>query len=168
MRENRRPSAGVRLPAFVSAPLRVSPWPFAYGGYSLVELMAAVAVFSVGMLGIVQGYHFGFDKIRTMREAAVATRAVQDQIERLRGMPFDALTPRENAGFVEPAPDLSSLVNAKPVLSIVPYTESALGLKEVRVSVRWSGDNGRTMERAATTLITDKDRPVRAKEASKS
>ncbi|HNR34104.1 MAG TPA: prepilin-type N-terminal cleavage/methylation domain-containing protein [Candidatus Hydrogenedentes bacterium] len=127
------------------------------GGFSLVELITAIAVLSIGMLGTIQAYHFGMDKMRTLREAAVASRAVQDQIEMLRSKPFASLEDRDRAPFVEPKPDLSALVNATPALTIRSYADSALRLKEIEVSIRWSGDNGRTMERSATTFIADKE-----------
>jgi type II secretory pathway pseudopilin PulG len=123
----------------------------------LIELVAALSVLSIGLLGVVQSYHYGIDKIRTLREASVAGRAVQDQIEALRTMPFAKLTDRDKAALVDPAPDLSQLVNATPTLTIRPYSGSALRLKEVEVSIRWTGDNGRTMKRSATTLIADKE-----------
>jgi prepilin-type N-terminal cleavage/methylation domain-containing protein len=127
------------------------------GGFSLVELITAIAVLSIGMLGTIQAYHFGIDKMRTLRESAVASRAVQDQIETLRSKPFAALEDRDHAPFHGPKPDLALLVNATPALTIRPYADSALRMKQVEVSVRWTGDNGRTMERSATTLITDKE-----------
>ena len=113
---------------------------------------------SVGLLGTIQAYHFGLDKMRTMREASVASRAVQDQIETLRSKPFAVLTDQDHGRFADPAPNLAGLVNATPTLTIRPYSDPALRLKEVRASVRWTGDNGRTMERSATTLIVDKER----------
>ena len=126
-------------------------------GFSLIELVSALSVLSIGLLGVVQSYHYGIDKIRTMREASIAGRAVQDQIEALRAIPFAELTDRDKAALVSPAPDLSQLVNATPTLTIRPYSDSALRLKEVEVSIRWTGDNGRTMKQSATTLIADKE-----------
>lgn len=126
-------------------------------GYSLVELITAIAVLSVGLLGFVQTYHFGLDKMRTLREASLASRVVQDQIEHLRGKPFDALPIQDHGVFSGPVPNLKELVNATPTLTIRPYSDPALRLKEICVSVRWTGDNGRTMERSATTLIADRE-----------
>ena len=127
------------------------------GGFSLIELITALAVLSVGLLGTIQAYHFGLDKVRSMRETSVASRAVQDQIEALRSKPFAALADQDHGRFAGPAPDLEGLVNATPTLTIRPYSDPALCLKEVRASVRWTGDGGRTMERSATTLIVDKE-----------
>jgi len=125
-------------------------------GFSLIELVVALFVFTVGMLGTVQIYHFGLDKIRTMREAALASQAVQNEIELLRAMPFAELADRVDAPFVA-TPDLcTSLVNLTPALTVRPSGSPQLHLKEVTASIRWTGDNGRTMERSVTTLIADK------------
>lgn len=132
------------------------------GGWSLVELMTALFVLSLGLMGVIQTYHFGLDKIRTMRESGIATRIVQNEVETLRALPFSALDDRKNAPFISPAPGLERLVNGTPALTIRPHPDPALRLKEATVSLRWSGDNGRTMERSATTLIADKGMAKRA------
>jgi len=137
-----------------SCPLSV---PHSQSGYSLIELVAALSVFTVGLLGTVQTYHFGVDKIRTMRESAIAVRVVQNEVEALRAMPYAALTDRADAPLATQAPDLDQLVHATPAVTIRPYADGALPVKEVTVAVRWSGDNGRTMRKAVTTLIADKD-----------
>ena len=125
-------------------------------GFSLVELMVALFVFTVGMLGTMQLYHFGLDKIRTMREAALATQAVQNEVEVLRAMPFAELADRVDAAFVSAPDQCGPLVNLTPSLTVCPHANGALRLKQVTASIRWTGDNGRTMAREVTTLIADK------------
>ena len=125
-------------------------------GFTLIELMAALFVLTFGMFGVVQMYDFGLDKILMLRESATATRLVRNEIEMLRGRPFAELTDRENAPFAGPTPGLEDLVNGTPAVTIRPYGDPGLGLKEVTVSLRWTGDNARTMERTTTTLIADK------------
>ena len=129
------------------------------GGYSLVELIAALFVLTVGLLGTIQVYHFGLDRIRTMREGAMASRMVQNEIETLRARPFSELDHGENARFISGNPDAEVLVNATPSVTIRPYGSPNLRLKEVCVSLRWTGEHGRTLERAVTTLIADKEAP---------
>ena len=126
-------------------------------GFSLIELVAALFVLSVGLLGTVQVYHFGLDKIRAVRENAIATRAVQNEVETLRALPYSRLSDRENAPFLSSTPDLDRLVNATPAVAVRPCADPALRVKEVTVSLRWTGDNARTMKRAVTTLIADKE-----------
>lgn len=125
-------------------------------GYSLIELMVAIFILSVGLMGVLQTYHLGLDRIRTLREYAIARQAVQNEIETLRALPFDALTDRAKASFVSSALDLDKLVNATPVVTIKPGADPALRLKKVSVAIRWTGENGRTLREGVVTLIADK------------
>ncbi len=126
-------------------------------GYTLVELVAALSVFSVGLLGTVTSYHFAVDRIRTMRESAIAMRAVQNEMETLRALPYAALTDRTDAPLASVNPDLDQLVWAAPTVTIRSYLDGALPVKEVTVAVVWRGDNGRPIRKSITTLIADKD-----------
>ena len=109
-------------------------------------------------MGTLTMYHFALDKMRTMREMAIANEVVQTQVEMLRAAPFASLEDCENAPFkLGAVSDVSTLVNATPSLSIRASGDPALRLKEVTVLLRWTGDSGRTMKHGVTTLITDKD-----------
>lgn len=126
------------------------------GGFSLLEMTAAIFILCFGVMGIMTTYHFGMEKIRTLREAAIVTQAVQNEIETLRALPFDQLHDGQQAALHGTTAGMEDLVNVTPLVSIKPHGEG-LQLKEVSVSVRWTGDNGRTIEKAATTLIADKE-----------
>ena len=125
-------------------------------GYSLIELLAAIAVLSAGLMGVIQTYHVGLEHIRTLREYAIARQAVQNEIETLRALPFEALQDRKNAPFVSSALDLDKLVNAAPAVTIRPSADPTLRLKRVSVAIRWTGENGRTLREGVATLIADK------------
>jgi type II secretory pathway pseudopilin PulG len=126
-------------------------------GYTLVEAVAALFVLSAGLLGTLQMYDHAMDKMRAMREMAIAGETVQNEIEFLRSIPFAGLQDCENAPFHDLKSDLSKFVNATPALTIRPAADPALRLKEVTATLRWTGDNGRMMKRTATTLIADKE-----------
>ena len=125
-------------------------------GFSLVELMAALFVLSVGLFGAVQSYNVGLDKIRVLREECLAARIVQNEVETLRALPFAQLADREKAPFVSKPSGLVLLHNAAPAVTVHPHADPGLALKEVSVSLRWTGEHGRTMEKAVTTLIADR------------
>jgi len=125
-------------------------------GYSLIELLAAIFILSTGLMGVIQTYHAGLERIRTLREYAVARQAVQNEVETLRALPFDALADRENAPFVSSPLSLNKLVNAAPAVTINPGADPALRLKTVSVAIRWTGENGRTLREGVVTLIADK------------
>ncbi|HUW62704.1 MAG TPA: hypothetical protein VMZ06_16980 [Candidatus Bathyarchaeia archaeon] len=126
-------------------------------GFSLIEMTAALFVLGAGLLGTVQMYQFAIAKIQTMRESEIAARAVEEEIEALRAMPFKALEPGEELDFFSKPVDLDKLADAALQLSIRPHPDAALELKEVTAIVRWRGENGRLMEKDLTTFIAAKD-----------
>ncbi len=145
-----------------------SDWPFSRGlvrkgrraseGFSLLELTAALFVLVVGMFGAIQMYRVGVDKTQALSEAAIAVSAVQNELEALRTLPFDALRNTENGRFLSETPALGKLANAAPWVVIADYDGDRPGLKQVTVSVRWTGEHGRAIEKSVTTLIGDKGR----------
>ena len=126
-------------------------------GVSLLEIVAALFVFSVGLLGSLKMYDVMLDKVRAMRENDIAVCALQNEMETLRAMPFEALAERTGAPFVSHTPDMEQLVQVLPTVDVRPYGQPALALKEVRISVRWRGDNGRVIEKTLSTLIGRKE-----------
>jgi len=125
-------------------------------GFALLELIAALFILTMGMFGVVQMYLFGLDKMRAMNETAVAMRAIQNEVETVRAMPFDELRNVEAGPFRSETPETAELVNAVPAVTIRDYDGGARRLKEVTVSIRWTGEHGRTITKRVTTLIADK------------
>ena len=124
-------------------------------GYTLVELVSAMAVLGIGVFAIVTSFHFGLDKVRAMQEMHAAQTVAQNQLERLRAMPFGELKEAEHEPM--PAtPPLEKLVRVRMERSVRVYGEPKLGLRDVEVRVSWVGDGGRTMQASARTLIGDK------------
>ena len=127
-------------------------------GVTLIELTAALFVLTVGMFGVIQMYHYGLGKMHAVNESALAMEAVQNEIETLRSLPFSQLRNTDSGHFVSETPALSRLVNATPSVTIQDFAGGPKRLKEVTVSVKWSGENGRTIEKKVTTLIGDRRR----------
>jgi Tfp pilus assembly protein PilV len=125
-------------------------------GMSLIELTAALFVLTVGMFGVIQMYHFGLNKMHALNETTVTMHAIQNEIEMLRSLPFSELHNTDKAQFVSETPALSRLVNAKPHVTITDHGEASRRLKHVTVSITWTGENARTIQKSVTTLIADK------------
>ncbi len=125
-------------------------------GVTLIELTAALFVLTVGMFGVIQMYHYGLGKMHALNESAVAMEAIQNEIETLRSLPFSQLRNTDSGPFVSETPTLASLVNATPSVTIKDFAAGPKRLKEVTVSIRWTGENGRTIEKKVTTLIGDR------------
>lgn len=122
---------------------------------SYLELLTALFVFSVGVMAAFQMFNFGLDKTRVIKEGDIAQRAVQNEIETLRTLAFDDLQAGAHP-FVSDTPEVDQLVNAVPTVQIEPFDPGLRGLMRVKVSLAWTGDNGRTISRSVETLIGEK------------
>jgi Tfp pilus assembly protein PilV len=125
-------------------------------GTTLIELVAALFVITIGLFGVIEMYHFGINKIHALNEYKIAMRAVQNEIETLRALPFSELRNTDDGEFRSDTPEVATLVNATPAVTITDYAEGEKQLKHVEVSVKWTGEHGRTIEKRVTTLIADK------------
>lgn len=125
-------------------------------GFSMIELTAALFVLAVGMMGTLQMYNVLADKTRVLQESEIAVRAVNTEIETLRALPFAQLTDREDAPFVSELFGTDNLVNVTPRVTVRPYADTRLELKEVTATLQWTGEHGRKLEKSATTLIAEK------------
>ncbi len=144
---------------------RVLPPPQAEGtrparhdrdGFGLIELVGALFVIAVGLLGTVTLFHFGVGQIGYVRECSVVRQAMQDEIETLRAKPFDQLIDQEAGPFTEAPFGLENVVNAQSTLSIRPDADGIPGLKEVEVAIRWTTSGGRTVDKRIATCIAEK------------
>ncbi len=125
-------------------------------GFYLNELMCAVALISVGLLGALQSHTTALGKAKWVSEYDIATRVLSNELETLRAMPFDALAPGRGLAFRSKTPELERLVRAEALVTIVDKGGEAPGLKQVRATVSWRGENGRRIQRHLVTLIARK------------
>lgn len=128
-------------------------------GFALMEATAALFVAAVGLFGVLQMYEYGTQTLRTVQEHTIAGRALQNEIESLRGLPFDKMEPGEKLEFVSETPETERLVRAKAWVDIRERKEAQGELLQVSVSLRWTGEHGRRIKRSVTTLVARKDAP---------
>ena len=126
------------------------------GGIALVELVTALFVLMVGLLGALQMYHFCLDKTRAVKELNTATTALQNEMEFIRALPLTALANGEHLSFRSETPGLADLVNVEATVKVEDYPDGPRGLKRIALRVRWTGENGRTIEKGLVTLIAGK------------
>jgi len=124
-------------------------------GFSYLELTAALFVFTVGLMAAFQTFHFTLSRMRVIKEDSIAMRAIQNEIEMLRGREFNALEIGV-ADFTADSAGLEQLKDARATANVRPYDTGPSGLMQVDIVVRWTGDQGRAIEKSATTLIGDR------------
>ncbi|MBI4559177.1 MAG: hypothetical protein HY706_16455 [Candidatus Hydrogenedentes bacterium] len=127
-------------------------------GFSLIELIGALAIVTIGLFGAFQMFHYSLQKTDFLRELAIVQQTLQNEIESLRALPYAELVNTDGRYFVSRTPALDELVNVTSRVSIRDYPDGTPGLKEVIVSLEWASRDGRMIEKQLTTLIADKGR----------
>ena len=125
-------------------------------GFYLNELMCALFLVSAGLLGALQSHTLALEKAKWVSEYAIATRALANEIETLRALPFDALEPGRELPFRSATPELERLVRANATVTIADKSDDAPGLKQVRATVAWRGEHGRRIQKHLVTLVARK------------
>lgn len=125
-------------------------------GFYLNELMCAVFLITVGLLGALQAHTLAFEKAKWVSEYDIATRVLSNEIERLRALPFEELESGRDLPFQSKTPELERLVRAETKVTIVDKRGDAPGLKQVRATVAWRGEHGRRIQKHLVTLIARK------------
>lgn len=70
---------------------RIVPgWISSRGGFTLVEMMIALVVFGLGLMALAQSLPRGLSMRDKARRMSVATNLAQQEMERLRSLPFDS------------------------------------------------------------------------------
>ncbi|GMW01301.1 MAG: hypothetical protein AMXMBFR84_24380 [Candidatus Hydrogenedentota bacterium] len=123
-------------------------------GFSLIELIAAFAVASAVLLGTMQLYYFGKTSAKSIEESAIARIAAQNEIETLRSMPYTSLVNGVGLPFRSTTPEFFELHLAAAEVTISDWSRAA-GLKEIVVTARWIGAQGRPKQVKLTTLMGD-------------
>ncbi len=127
-------------------------------GFSLIELSTAVFILTVGVLGVMTMFFYGLDKVRNINEARIAVRAVQNELETRRALPFQQLVPGTSA-FLSKTPELDRLLNVSTTVVIADDASVAPGrLRRVTATVAWTGEHGRHIEKHMSILAADKGR----------
>jgi prepilin-type N-terminal cleavage/methylation domain-containing protein len=117
-----------------------------HNGFSLIEVLIALIVLSVGLMGTSKVMLSTMTSNNLNRQHTRATALVQDQIERLQRGGYAALvagTTTEDYGTIAGQPQykrITTVVDNSPVTN----------LRTVTVEMRWGGDKHRL---ASTTLL---------------
>jgi prepilin-type N-terminal cleavage/methylation domain-containing protein len=125
-------------------------------GFSMVEVLASMAIFAVAAVGLVATTVSTTKSNSTSRHTTVASALIQDKIEELRAMD-PSLNPADFAPgtHVDAANPMTALgepggiyVRSWNVTANVP----AIGLAEVVVTLAWNTPDGPRSLRAASLL----------------
>jgi len=126
-------------------------------GFSLVELLVAMSVFAVVLVGLTGALISGVRSIGDQRLRTAATRVAADHLETLRGLPFDQLDAQAGVRTTT-TPDGRAFTIETTVTRIDPATGSpaAAGpVKQITAVLRWT--SGGAMRQTSYTTAVAQD-----------
>jgi prepilin-type N-terminal cleavage/methylation domain-containing protein len=108
-------------------------------GFSLIELMVAVAILAIAALGIFQSYQVGFWGMSDARARTIATNIAQEKLEEVKGKSLAAGTyPDPENPLVVSGNDFNAVVSVEDIMEGgIPTT-----LKKIITTVSWQKRNG--------------------------
>ncbi len=119
-------------------------------GFTLVETLAAAAVLAISLLAAGLAIYVQFTFITRAREKAIASLAAQEEIESIRGMPFDNII---NLGTSFTASGFTYLHNPVGALAI-QNIQGDNNQRKVSVTVSWRSATGVDMQQKLVTFMT--------------
>ena len=126
-------------------------------GFTLIETMVSALIIGIALLGIASFFSNGTAYLSDMKERAVAAYAVQEQLEVIRGMSFDAIVSTYFPSQVFTASGFVNLNSATGTITVdYPFGSASPQNNIIRVTatVRWMAQAGVWRTKAAATMIT--------------
>ena len=120
------------------------------GGFTLIEVLVTIMILAVVLIALFSCFIYGFTVISRVRQTAIVTQCLQEELELIRNMPFNNILSLDNSFENE---SLSLLEDSSGILSLEDYGGD--DIKKLTVSVIWSY-NGRQMRRDIVTFVTRK------------
>ena len=120
-------------------------------GSSLIEVMVAVYVLVVALLGTLLAFINGSIYMAEVKQRSIAAQALTEEIEEIRGMSYSTITSLSSsfstAGF-------SYLKDPTGTLTIDnPFSDS--DIRRVTASVAWTTPQGRSLSMELSTYVTN-------------
>jgi type II secretion system protein I len=115
-------------------------------GFSLIELMVALAILGIAALGIFQAYTVGFQSMTDSKDRTVATNIAQKKLEEVKNS-VKVAYPYYSIGSQE--------LNGKNFTIIVTTNSKEENLEQVYVTVSWKNRNGIEKNVQLETLVYD-------------
>jgi len=125
-------------------------------GFGLIEVMVSTIIVGMGLIIIGTVIYSQFYVIGQLRERMIANLAAQEELEYIRGLPFDTI---RSSGTVFPKPSAfnSSLKNNNPQLTVQVdnyLNDPSINMRRVSVTIGWTSMTGRALQTGLVTLIT--------------
>lgn len=102
-------------------------------GFTYLELVIAMSIMTVGVMGLLTGFNMGFQSNNSMQYQVLEMKAAQEMMEQLKAMDFANLPAQDNLAF-----QVLEIPEAPGNIGLVRVTDASGGagnVYEIRVSV---------------------------------
>jgi type II secretory pathway pseudopilin PulG len=119
-------------------------------GLTYIEVLVTMVILAVVLIALLSCFLHGFNVLSRMRQMAIATQSIQEELELIRNMSFNDILTLDSSFTNE---SLSLLEDSSGVISL----EDSLGddIKKLTVSILWSYREIQ-MRKDVVTFITKK------------
>ena len=119
-------------------------------GLTYIEVLVTTVILAVVLIALLSCFLHGFNVLSRMRQMAIATQSIQEELELIRNMSFNDILTLDSSFTNE---SLSLLEDGTGAVNV----EDSLGddIKKLTVSALWSY-HGRQMRKDVVTYITRK------------
>ncbi len=105
-------------------------------GFTLIELMIVAAIIGITMAMFAPLYYQSLKASESQVSLQVAHRALRNEVEILRSLPGDELSPGQTLPFDRRVEELEALTAGRGVVKMESSPDTP-GLVEIRVEVHW-------------------------------
>lgn len=124
--------------------------------FTLVEVMVAMAIFTMVILGGILGVRKGFELVGSSRHYTRGSQILQSELELLRTLPWNTFSALNDTELTTQFnTQITEQFGAGVYTGSVLTTSMGGDKMEVKVRVRWSGRSGRVYRVQYTTYFTD-------------
>jgi hypothetical protein len=124
--------------------------------FTLIDALAALMLFSAGVLAAVMFHFAEVREIRHMHERTVGLLAAESELERLAALPFERLAVGADRPLDLDLPSVHTLMRPRGTLTV---TKVAPGLREATVHIVWDTPRRFTREVALTRRFAGEAAP---------
>ena len=117
-------------------------------GFTLIEVLITIVIITGILISLLGCFIYGLNSISRMKQTAIATQCVQEQLELIRNMSFDDIL---SLGSSFSSESLTSMQNSSGIIAV----EDSIGsdIKKLTVSVLWTY-RGQQMRKDIVTYLT--------------
>ncbi|MDP3790515.1 MAG: prepilin-type N-terminal cleavage/methylation domain-containing protein [Candidatus Omnitrophota bacterium] len=125
-------------------------------GFTLVEVLIAALIMGIGLISVGAAIYEQFSFVGQIRERVIADMAAQEEIEYIRGLPFNTII-NSNTAFPNPSSFSSLLNNNNPSVAVAVdnyLSDPSNNIRRVSVTVSWDSFMGSRLQTNLVTLVT--------------